>query len=366
MRVLQVLPTRDASYGGPVAVADEYARELVKQGVCVDMFPEEGIRVSPSFLYFPGMVTLKRLAASVSSYDLIHVHGLWYVASALVAWVARAKGVPYVITPHGMLDRWALKRGWLKKWLYYWLVEKRNLQYAASVHLLNAGEFLASSSALKGARTFILPNGVDVSAYKELPDKVELMSIYPHFKDKVLVLFLGRIHYKKGLDVLVRAFRRAQLVNQDLHLLIAGPDDGYLNDLTKIIAENGVSDHVTLVGMVSGHRKLEILAAAHMFVLTSYQEGDSMALKEAMAAGLPSVISPACNFPEVEQCDCGVIVPVDQEAIAAVINNLARDRRRLEAMGAHARKLMRTQYAWPMIVAKLASHYQDFLGSKRN
>jgi glycosyltransferase involved in cell wall biosynthesis len=356
--VLHVLPTRDASYGGPVAVVNEYARELVKQGVDADIFPDEGTRTWRRFFYFPGATSLKRLIDSVGAYDLIHIHGVWYAASAVAARVARAKGIPYLITPHGMLDRWALGRGWLKKRVYYLLVERSNLQRAASVHVFNAGEYEASRKALGAVHTFILPNGVDVSAYQDLPDKTVFESTFPQVKGKILLLFLGRINYKKGLDILIPAFQRARRQNSDLHLIIAGPDDGYLRRLKGLIEEHALDDQVTLTGMVSGDLKRQILSAAHIFVLPSYQEGDSMALKEAMAAGLPAIISSACHFPEAEEHDCGVIVPHGAGAVAEAILRLVGDRQRIKAMGERAKRLMRTRYNWAVITGKLIAHYR--------
>ena len=361
MQVLHVLPTRDASYGGPVAVVNEYARELAKQGVNADIFPNDGTRTWRRLFYFPGVSSLKGLIDSISAYDLIHIHGLWYAASALAARAARARGIPYLITPHGMLDRWALERSWLQKKIYYFLVERRNLRCAASVHMFNTGEYEASKNALGEVRPFILPNGVDVSTYSDFPGKTGFASIYPRAKGKILLLFLGRINYKKGLDILIPAFRRAMSLNRDLHLIIAGPDDGYLGRLKDLIEKHGLGDQVTLTGMVSGVLKRQILAAAHMFVLTSYQEGDPMALKEAMAAGLPVIISSACNFPEAEEHDCGIIVPHDAGAVADAILRLANDGQRLRAMGERAKSLMQTRYTWAAITAGLVAHYRSLL-----
>ena len=364
MRVLHILPTRDASYGGPVAVVGEYVRELARQGVHADTFPDNGTPTWRRLFYFPGVAPLKELIHRIGSYDLIHIHGLWFAASALAAWAARAKGIPYLITPHGMLDRWALERGWLKKRIYYLLVERSNLRCAAAVHMFNVGEVEASREGLGEVRPFILPNGVDVSAYPDKPDKTALMSIYPQVTGKILLLFLGRINYKKGLDILIPAFRRARSLNRGLHLIVAGPDDGYLKSLKKLIEKEDLGDQVTLTGMVSGNLKQQMLAGAHMFMLTSYQEGDSMALKEAMAAGLPVVISAACNFPEAEKHDCGVIVPLDADAVAEAVLRLAGDRQRLQAMGERARSLMRTRYTWTAITAKLMAHYRAVLQTR--
>lgn len=361
LRVLHILPTRDASYGGPVAVVDEYARELAKQGIAADVFPDEGARPWRRLFYFPGVSPLKRLIDTINSYDVVHIHGLWYAASALAARTARARKVPYVITPHGMLDRWSLRRGWLRKKIYYLLVERRNLDCAASVHMFNAGEYEASKEALGNVRPFILPNGVDVSVRGDPADGRDFVSMYPRVAGKTLLLFLGRINYKKGLDILIPAFRRATILNPELHLLIAGPDDGYLGRLNALLDEHKVGDRVTLTGLVSGEQKRRILAAAHMFVLTSYQEGDSVALKEAMAAGLPAIISPACNFPEAEEHGCGVIVPLDAGAVAEAVLRLAGDRQRLREMGQRARRLMEARYAWAALTAELAAHYRSLL-----
>jgi glycosyltransferase involved in cell wall biosynthesis len=356
-----VLPTRDPTYGGPVAVVNEYARELLRHGIRADIFPADDTPGRRRPFYFPGFGPLRDLAKSIRTYDLVHIHGLWYAAAALSARVARAQGIPYAITPHGMLDAWAMKRGWLKKRIYYLLIEKRNLQCAAFVHLLNTAEQEASKAMLGDVRTFVLPNGVDTLMYEVSVDEAALTSVYPEIEGRSILLFLGRINFKKGLEFLIPAFKRARYVIPQLHLVIAGPDDGYLTQLKKLIVEHDVGDHVTLTGMVSGQRKRQVLAAAHMFILTSHQEGDSLALKEAMAAGLPTIVSAASKVPETTDYDCGIVVAHDNCGIVEAIIALASDPARRAAMGERAKRLMRSRYGWPDIIARLISHYRVIL-----
>jgi glycosyltransferase involved in cell wall biosynthesis len=360
--VLHILPTRDPAYGGPVVVVNEYVRQLVAHGVQADIFPETQMKVWGRFLYFPGFEPLGRLLEALHGYDLIHIHGLWYAASAISALGARRRKIPYLITPHGMLDGWAMARNKLRKRLYLNLIERQNLRGAAALHFLNEAEYISSKDNVgRASSTFILPNGIDAAAYANLPPRESLASAYPQTQGKLLLLFLGRINYKKGLDVLIPAFRHAVNKNNTLHLIIAGPDDGYLKDVTRLIVDEKLTSDVTLTGMVLGEEKLQILAAADLFVLPSRQEGDSIALKEALAAGVPILMSAACNFPEAEENHCGITVANEPDAIATEILGLADDHQRRTEMAYRARQFALSKYSWETIVVKLISEYRSIL-----
>lgn len=351
MRILHVLPTRNMEYGGPIAVAESMAEEGARQGLKCAIYPP---------LYNEAeAIGLIALCRAVSRADVVHIHGLWNLNAAIAGGIARSQGVPYIITPHGMLDRWARARSRFKKLVYGYLIERRNLRQAARIHFLNVEECAEAQSLGEPLKTFVLPNGVFADRFDSLPPKTTLSKSYPELEGKVVVLFLGRLHPKKGFDLLFPAFAKALVTCPQLHLLLAGPDqEGYKALLEAQVHAIGLQAHVTFLGMVSGERKLEALSSADFFVLPSHQEGDSIAVKEAMACRLPVLITPACHFPEVHDAGAGLVVPPDVKSWQNALILLYSDLDIRALMAGKASDMVRAQYTWQKVVYQLIDEYR--------
>jgi glycosyltransferase involved in cell wall biosynthesis len=351
MKILHVLPTRNLKYGGPIVVAEAMAEEGVRQGLECAIYPFKSSHVTKS-----GLIDLWR---AVVWADIVHIHGLWSLNATFAGVISRFQGVPYLITPHGMLDKWALSKGRFKKLVFAYLFERRNLCQAATVHFLNFEESIESKCFIESLRTFLLPNGVFVDRFDSLPEKITLRKKYPELGDKVVLIFLGRLHPKKGLDLLLSAFAKALVRCPNLHLLLAGPDqDGYMAVLKAQVDMLALHSSVTFLGMVSGEEKLEVLGLADIFVLPSHQEGDSVAVKEAMACRLPVLITQACHFPEVQEIGAGLVVPPDVESWQRAILLISSHSDIRMAMGKKAFDLVRTRYTWQKIVHQLIGEYR--------
>lgn len=354
MRVLHVLPTRAAGYGGPVVVAEAMVEQLSLQGIDARLYPS-----------LPGETDAQEkysLSREVVNSDLVHIHGLWSRQATLAARAASASRTPYIVTPHGMLDRWALNRSRIKKSIYGYLFERRNLSRAARLHFLNSEEQDEASTYGIQSPSFVLPNGVVVEKYADLPSRETFCQGYPHLKDKVLALFLGRLHPKKGFDLLLPALAQAVKSQPLLHLLIAGPDEGgYLSVLEKLVTQYNLQNHVTFLGSVTGKPKLEALGSADFFVLSSHQEGDSVAVKEAMASSLPVIITPACHFSDVNTCSAGFVVQPTVVDVAQALIELTGNKGLCCKMGENAAELMRGYYSWSTIAERLRCIYKDVL-----
>ncbi|MCI0571412.1 MAG: glycosyltransferase, partial [Myxococcaceae bacterium] len=301
MRLLHVLPTRVPAYGGPVRVAEALVAQLQRAGHDARLFPslsEEGPLTGRTG-YWPGLRALRGLERAIRCVDLVHVHCLWTVTTSAAALLARAHGIPYVVTPHGMLDRWSLRRGALRKRLYAWAVERANLECASAVHFFNVEERDEAAGFGIRAPAWVLPNGVDADAFIGLPGRPALDAHLPEVRGRTVALFLGRIHPKKGFDLLLPALARARRSVPGLHLVVAGPDEGgYRGRVEQEVQRLGLSASVSFVGEVQAALKRVVLGGADVFVLSSHQEGDSVAVKEAMASGLPVLLTPACHFAE--------------------------------------------------------------------
>lgn len=360
MRVLHVLPTRVIEYGGPVVVAEQIVAELQHRGIEAEIHPAAGSGPnSPVW----NALTLSRDSAKlrqcVARSDLVHIHGLWNLPATVAARAAAKARIPYVITAHGMLDRWARQRSRFKKVAYGVLFERRNLAHAAALHFFNTEEEAEAREYLGGHRAFIIPNGVRAETYAGLALRRSTPA-HDGNAGEVRALFLGRLHPKKGLDLLLPAFAEAVKSVPRLQLAVAGPgEQEYQRHLCDLTTRLGLEGNVSFLGLVQGREKLEALAAADFFVLPSYQEGDSIALKEALASGLPAIITAACHFPDVAEFNAGRIVRPQVMELAQALCSLAQRSEERILMARNAVELIREQYSWGHIVDRLVNVYRD-------
>ena len=202
----------------------------------------------------------ERLSDQVHAADGVHVHGLWREHCTVSAWLARKWDKPYIISAHGMLERWALANKSAKKALFSYLFERRNLSRAACLHALTQAE--VSDYRRFGLETpvAVIPNGITIPAH---PSSEVFLSAYPHLRDRRMVLFLGRIHYKKGIDLLCRAWPAIYRRWPDAHLVIAGPDfENTRAGIEKLVCESGAGQTVTFTGMLQAEMKWSALQAA--------------------------------------------------------------------------------------------------------
>lgn len=363
MRVLHVLPTLSPTYGGPVSGASAIAKFSTQQGVPSFVYPPWGTwGGGRSLAYLPGPAQFACLVRQVKSMDIVMVHGIWTLATSIAALLAGYHAIPYIVNLHGMLDRWSLRRSRWKKQFYGALIERSVLRRASGMRFLNEEELEEARDFGLEAPAFILPNGVAMDEFADLPSRNNPASPFHHLQNRTVVLFLGRLHSKKGLSILIPALAQARQVQPDLHLILAGPDEGgFRKQVERWAVKHGLTGSVTFTGMVTGQSKREVLGAADFFVLPSYQEGDSLAVKEAMAASLPVLITPACHMPEVAEQNSGLIVEPNEGQVAEALIVLASDRNILRTMGTNGRRLMERKYGWKSIVGQFIEIYGDIL-----
>lgn len=303
------------------------------------------------------------LDAAVRGAEVVHMHGLWQFHSRRGAAVARAAKVPYVMAAHGMAEPWALRHKRWKKRLYLALVESKNLRRASCLHALSRPEIGHLRDLAPWAPVCFVPNGVDLAAFDAMPPRAALEAEHPELKDKFVLLFFGRVHAKKGLDILAEATGRLAADFPQLHLLIAGKDDGALAPFAARISDLGLARRATYVGHVSGEKARKVWAAADAFALPSYSEGFSMAILEAMANRLPAVFTTACHFPEAAAADAAVVVEPEAVALTRALRELMeRSPGERQALGANGRRLVEADYTWDQQAARLASVYEWLAG----
>lgn len=382
MRVLIVVPALSAIYGGPSKIASALAAALGRRpGVAVDVVTTNANGAANSNVattdwqqvggyrlrYFQRLGRSEYKVSSslalwlwryVRDYDAVLVISIFNFPVLATALACRARMVRYLINPQGMLEPWALGYKAWKKNAYYCLIEcPLVLRRAEAIQALNENEAGNIRKLRLGPPIVTLPNGVDRSEFEPAPesDVEAFLSRFPQTRNKSRILFLHRIDPKKGLDLLAQALSQVRARHPDAHAIVAGPDNiGFTDQARSYFTEAGMSDEaVTFTGMLEGALRRGALASADLFVLPSYSEGFSMAVLEAMAVGLPCVITTECNFPEAREAGVAKVVAPEPGQFAAALEELLANPDAAKAMGRSAREFVLARYTWDSIVEQL-------------
>jgi len=304
--------------------------------------------------------TWDELREHLRAVDVVHIHGLWEPVLWVTAKTARALGRPYVLAAHGMLDPWSLAQKRWKKRLALALGWRAILNRAAALHLLNDDERRLVAGLGLTAPTAIIPIGVPLEEIDQ-GRAAAFAAEHPAIGLRPYVLFVSRLHYKKGLDFLADAFRTVAANHPDVQLVVVGPDGGARGDFERQVKAAGLTDRVHVLGPISAREKWDALAGATCFCLPSRQEGFSMAILEALAARVPVVISDHCHFPEVAQRGAGMVVPLDAAAIASAVNRVLAEPDSRRVMGAAGRRLVEERFTWERVAKTSVAAYERVL-----
>ena len=385
MKLLVVVPSLGAVYGGPSKSVIELAQALGKSGINVDLVStnangrdviDEPIRTwiqrdNYRVQVFPCKVIgdyklsfpiTQWLFKNVKNYDLVQTNAIFSVPNLPAYLACRWNNIPYVVIPRGMLEPWALSYKAGKKKIYYNLFEKPALQKASALQMLASTEAQQIQPLNLKSPLVISPNGIHRQDFETLPASQKFYEQFPETRGKKLILFLGRIDPKKGIDLLAKAFGKIRPKFPNAHLVVAGPDNiGFLPTAKKYFSDNCCLDSVTFTGMLTGESKYSALAAADCYIAPSYSEGFSMSVLEGMAAGLPCIITTGCNFPEAAQANAAHVVEIDANAITDALSACLADPAAAAAMGKQARQYIFQHYTWDQIAKNLHEVYQKIL-----
>lgn len=347
-------------------VAEYISDYMIVSGDAIRIFPEIN-ELTRGKWYFPELIAIKRLFECVKWADVVHVHGIWTFPTTFASVVASLTGTPYFINPHGMLDIWQLKQSKFVKEIYSFIFEKRNLRNAAGVCFSHDEELTEARAYAEFQNAFILPNAVDTTLFENLPDKKVLEDQFPQIIGKKVIFFMARLHPKKGLDLLLEGL--AKLTSEQkksFHLLVAGERDGkYYDEMINLVEKLALTRNVTFVGEVLGAQKAVFLGGSDIFALTSHQEGDSIALKEAMASGLPLLMTRQCHYLGWEEAGFAKVVDTDIGQIATAIESLLSDPANLSAMGVIASRYARENFHTGIVYSCLREGYLDAIAGTR-
>lgn len=304
-------------------------------------------RMPPEKAYFAPKL-LAEAAAAVAWADVLHAHGMYVAPNWIFGRQARRQGVPLVVHVHGFFEPWILARSRLKKRAAALLFESENWRAAKLWRALTAVE----ADQIRGqgitSPIVVAPNGVDVAYFQQA------VTALP--KPKRRALFLGRLHPKKGVELLIQAWAQLGPAYNDWELLIVGPDEGgYRAVLEKELVAHGASASIAISGAVFGLEKVRLLRSADLFVLPSHSEGFSVAVLEALASGVPVLISDRCNFDEVEPAGAGWLCRPEAASILAQLRiALATTEAERRERGGAGLKLVNEKYSWESVARIIA------------
>jgi len=390
VKILHVIANLAPRYGGPSKACWEMARAVAQLSHQVSIYTtnQDGPKILPvptdrpvwregvEVRYFPiqaprfwgtSWPLARALRQEIKGVDLVHVHNLYLFHDLVSGRYCRIFGVPYLIQPHGSLDPFIYRRHRWRKRFMEWGFQNHTIRKASAILFTTAQERELAAPFTFDTPGVVVPLGMDLDEFSGLPEPGEFRRRHPEIGDKRIILFFGRINFKKGLDIVAKAFGVVARRRQDVHLVIAGPDnEGWAARVRAWLEEEGMGARATFTGMLLGPDKLAVLRDASLFVLPSYSENFGIAVIEAMAAGLPVIISDQVNiWSEVETGGAGRVIPCDATALADRILELLADPDAAAGMGQKGRALVQERFQWPRIAPRLAEAYVRIIDEHR-
>lgn len=388
VKVLHVIPSVSEKHGGPTYATKALTRvsRLVGIDVAVATSDDDGADARlhvplnvpvvrdgvPHFFFHQTFASYKVsfglsrwLSRHAGDFDLIHIHALFSYSSWAAARAARHHRVPYIVRPLGVLNRWGLtNRRPLLKRLSLSLIELPLLREAAAIHYTSGAERAEANSlhpSLNNRSSFIIPIPIDVARPGGSGDS--FCRRFPQVANRRLILFLSRLDEKKGLEMLLHAFAKVREREKDSLLVIAGAgDERYVKSLHQLANELQIRDDVLWAGFIR-EDKADAYAAAEVFVLPSYSENFGIAAAEALAAGVPCVLSDQVALVEyLENDDSAVIVPCDAVAISNAIVELLSNSKRRGRLAERGRQVAAEQFSYSAVGQALLHMYQVVAG----
>ncbi|PSN09132.1 glycosyl transferase group 1 [filamentous cyanobacterium CCT1] len=391
MRVLQIIPSISLIYGGPSQMMRGFAQGLATAGAEVTILTtsangdagqppldvplgvpvlEENYTVcyfacSPWRRYKFSVGLLRWLHQHGHEYDLAHIHALFSPLSTAAAMVARRRGLPYVLRPLGTLDPADLQKKKRLKQIYGRLLEAPNIAGAAALHFTSPIE--AQVSHRFGAQTqdWVIPLGVQPLPKLSEEERQRILAQIGISQQRPLVLYLSRLDPKKGLDLLLPALEQLPAQGMDFQLVLAGgnpQDPAYEKAVGDRIRASTLSDRMVLTGFVTGPTKAALLQAADLFVLPSYYENFGIAVAEAMAAGIPVVVSKGVYiWPEIAASSSGWVCELSVEGVAQALTEALGNSSQRQLRGRQARVYAQNSYEWGAIAQKTLAAYATVL-----
>lgn len=391
MKVLHVIPWISLVRGGPSQVVIETVKALRRNNVNAEIATtnDNGLglldvplqqrieyqevpvwffsRFSPPVnslreFTFSFQVT-KWLGQNITNYDVLHIYSVFSYTSAIAMRIARLRGVPYIVRPLGQFCEWSLQQSKLKKQIYLNVIERDNLNHSQALHLTSEREKQELTQLKFKTNSFALPNGLIIpdrisNARQQLRVKLQLP------EDEQIILFLSRLHYKKGLDYLIPALGKSS--DRRFTFILAGSgDSAYELEVDRLLQQHRIYSRTIKTGFVHGEYKNLLLQGSDIFALTSYSENFGIAVLEALAAGTSVLTTPGVALSSlVEKEDLGYISQMDIDAIASNIEYILSHPQKAREKSDLASKFIKENYTWDKIAIDMIDIYQKTLNQQ--
>lgn len=387
MKILQVIPRFNPILGGGVNVVYNVSKALAKRGHQVtivttkcdlseetaDEISNFGVEIIPFnylfdlHLFIPSPSFKGWLSKNIRDFDIIHLNGARSYQNNIVLKYATEYGVPYVLQPHGSILR-IFEIKYLK--LIYDLVWGNNILMNSSrvIALHQLEEEQIKSRGIVENKIDIVPNGIDLMEFSDLPQRGQFRRKYNINKNKKIILFLGRLHKIKGLNLLLKVFSELNEYIEETLLIVVGYNDGLLESLQKQVAYLRLIDKVIFTGPLCGNEKLEAFIDADVYVLPSIYDTFPLTIMEACACGIPVVTTDRCGIANIVKDKVGYVVEYNSDQLRQALIDLLTDDDLRKKFGMEGERLVKEEFNWHKIILKLEKTYQDAItaGCNRN
>jgi glycosyltransferase involved in cell wall biosynthesis len=374
------------AYGGPPRNVFGLCQELVKRGHEVTVYTtdafDEGHRIKEkqevvdgivikrfrnisNYVAFhhrifltPGMIPA--IKNNIKKFDIVHLNDFRTLQNLLVHYYAQQKGIPYVLQARGSLVNVITKQR--LKQLFDIVAGYKLLREASrliALALLEVEYYKKMGASEK--KIDIVPNGIDLAQYENLPKRGSFKQKHGLSEKNQVILFLGRVHQRKGIDLLISAFAGLTKEFNNARLVIAGPDDGYLPTLKSLTRQLGLDDRVLFVGGLYGEDKLAAYVDADVYALTSSNEVFGVTILEAMSCGIPVVVSDDCGIADIIKNKAGLVSPYQKEPLTQALRTLLTDEKLRQRFSRNGKALVRERFSWTNIAEQMEQVYQKVL-----
>jgi glycosyltransferase involved in cell wall biosynthesis len=309
MKTLFITPSLSRLWGGTTAAVLNSFCALSEQDVDMSIWSTrrdddeiaDNVAQHPKIRFFDSYTSWRyspelavALQERIREFDIVHIHGMWLYPHFAAAKAAKKLNVPYIISPHGMVEADALARKALKKRLYWELIEKHSFQNASAIHAITENEAAQVARLVSSKHTFVIPNGIETLSHNP---KVA-------FPKEPTILFIGRLHPIKGLDRLMMA-----IADLDVRLLVAGDGEAeYKKHIYDLVGKLNIGKKVEFLGFVDKEQKKVLYEKASFVCVPSHSEVLSLVALEAISHGLPVLISKACHFDDIKRHGAGIVI----------------------------------------------------------
>lgn len=344
MKILHTIASLHPDTGGPARSVPGLASAAARHGAEIHLWADD----LPDSIEAPKGVTLHRgELPDLPGLDLVHDHGVWLPLNHKVARWATSQNIPRMVSPRGMLEPWAINHNKWKKKVAWWLYQKNDLQSAVALHATAQSEADQFQNLGFHQKIPIIPNGIDLPSVPR-----------PAHSQKT-VLFLSRIHPKKGLPMWVEVWKK--VAPRDWKMRIVGPDEaGHTEEIRQAVHHAGFAKSWDFEGPLEGEEKLAALSSADLFVLPTYSENFGIVVAEALALGTPVITTTGTPWEGLHTHRCGWWVDPTVDSLAQAFSEAIQCEER-SAMGQRGSQWVREEFAWDAIGQRMIKAYEEIL-----